>query len=361
VPRGRGTGTGGVVPVPRRAVILGGTGAVGTATALRLGRSGWSVTVTGRSPSHVAPELASVGVTVRFAEREDDQALAELLRGGADLLVDCACYTAGHARALLRFLAEVGSTVMLSSKAVYVDGDGRHSNSPDPPRFPVPIHEAQPTVRPSDAPHDSAEGYGANKVAAEDALLGTEYPVTVLRLAKVHGAWARRPREWTFVKRVLDRRPAVFLARRGAGVDHTCAAVNVAALVEVVSDRPGRRVLNCADPDAPNGLEIARSVARWAGHSWEEVLLDDEAADGLGAHPWDAVPPIVLDTSAAAGLGYLAVGDFAATVVEELDWLGALWRAGDPDQLLPGDRDPFFGLLLDYAAEDRYLAGRSGG
>jgi hypothetical protein len=76
------------------------------------------------------------------------------------------------------------------------------------------------------------------------------------------------------VKRVLDRRPAVFLAHRGAGVDPTSAATNIAPLIEVVAAAPGRRILNSADPDAPSALEISRTIARRLDHRWDEVLLD---------------------------------------------------------------------------------------
>jgi hypothetical protein len=123
--------------------------------------------------------------------------------------------------------------------------------------------------------------------------------------------------------------------------------------VEVVAARPGARILNSADPDAPNGLEIARTIARLLDHSWEEVLLDDDAPAGLGSHPWDADHPIVLDTSASSALGYTPAGDYATTVAEEVEWLG---RAGR--ESLPADDDPFLAPLLDYAAEDRYLASR---
>ena len=71
-------------------------------------------------------------------------------------------------------------------------------------------------------------------MAAEQVLLDSGAPVTVLRPSKIHGAGAPRPREWVFVKRVLDRRPAVLLAR-GAGIDHPTAAANIAALIEVVA------------------------------------------------------------------------------------------------------------------------------
>lgn len=80
-----------------------------------------------------------------------------------------------------------------------------------------------------------------------------------------------------FVKRVLDRRPAVLLAHRGRGVDHPSAAANIAALVETCATRPGDRVLNAADPDAPDARTIARVVAVHFGHEWREVLQPYDA------------------------------------------------------------------------------------
>jgi len=337
-----------------RALILGGTGQIGRATAARLLAAGWDVDLTGRDPAHMPTEISAAGGSFVTADRDDPGQLVGALGDGADLLVDCICYTAAAATRLLPLVRNAGSTVMISSKAVYVDDSGRHSNSEDAPRFDGPIREGQSTMAPGDGDYNSREGYGANKVAAENVLLDSGEPVTVLRPSKVHGAGASTPREWVFVKRALDRRPAIFLAHRGAGVDHPTAAANIAALIEVVAAKPGRRILNSADPDAPSALEISRTIARLLDHKWDEVLLDDDADPALGRHPWDAPFPIVLDMSAAEELGYSPAGDYAATVADEVEWLVLAARSGES---LPGLDDDYFGPLLDYAAEDRYLAG----
>jgi nucleoside-diphosphate-sugar epimerase len=229
---------------------------------------------------------------------------------------------------------------------VYVDSAGNHSNSDVAPDYGGPIRETQPTLAPLDIDYRSREGYGPNKVAAEQVLLGSGAPVTVLRPSKIHGEGAAPPRAWVFVKRVLDGRPAVFLARHGAGVDHPSAAANIAALIEVAAAKPGARILNAGDPNPPSGREIARVVAQHLGHTWEEVLIED---DSLGDHPWNREHPVVLDLSAAAELGYLPVGDYAATVAAELDWLV---------NERPPIEEGFFEAFVDYAAEDRYLAAR---
>jgi nucleoside-diphosphate-sugar epimerase len=263
---------------------------------------------------------------------------------------------------------------------VYVDAAGHHSNSPVKPDFGGPIREDQPTVAPGFGDYRSAEGYPAGKVAAEQVLLGSGAPVTVLRPSKIHGPGSRQPREWVFVKRVLDRRPVLFLAHRGGGVDHPTAAANIAALIDLAAREPGRRILNAADPDAPSALEISRVIARQLGHTWEEVLLDDQQAPPgqptpgrptlgrptlgrptLGRHPWDRPHPIVLDMAAAARLGYTPAGDYAATVAAEVDWLIAAAQGGEDADLVPGPGDEYFAPLLDYRSEDRWLAAQTAG
>jgi len=339
-------------PMPR-ALILGGTGLVGRATALRLLEAGWQVDVTGRDPARMPAELSAAGGKFIAAERTDGGQVRAALGPGAELLVDCLCYTAADARSLLPLAANSASTVLISSRAVYVDAAGHHVNSDTPPRFDVPIPETQPTLAPTtDIDYRSREGYGANKVAAEQVALESGLPISVVRPSQIHGVGASPAREWAVVKRVLDGRTALLLARRGAGVVHGTAAANLAALVETVAGRPGARVLNCADPDVPSVLEICRTIAGHLGHAWEEVLLDDTAPAGLGRTPWDSAHPIVLDTGAATALGYRPAGSYATTIAPALDWL--VEAAGNGQ--LPVD-DGYFAEYFDYAAEDTFLAG----
>jgi nucleoside-diphosphate-sugar epimerase len=329
--------------VSRRALVLGGTGAIGSAIARRLLERSWQVDVVARRAGREAE-----GAGFYAADRDDGAALRRAYGDGADLLVDCIAYTAAQARLIVPLALDAASTVQISSKAVYVDAHGHHSNSSVRPVWPEPIKESQPTLPPGDMPYDSAEGYGPNKVAAERALLDSGAPASILRVSKVHGARANPPREWFFVKRALDGRTHVLLAHHGRGGDHTTAAANIATLVELCAERPGARILNVADPDAPTGLDIARAVAAHLRVVWEEVLLDDAAPAGLGSHPWDTIPPIVLDLSAAYALGWQPAGSYAATVGEALDWLVA-------------ERPDLGSRMFDYTAEDAFLARSSNG
>ncbi len=95
------------------------------------------------------------------------------------------------------------------------------------------------------------------------------------------------------------------------------------------------------------------------GHTWEDVLRGGgEGPPGLGRHPWDKPHPIILDMTAAAGLGYIPAGDYATTVAAEVDWLDTAARDGKDAALIPRPRDGYFDPLLDYPAEDRRLATR---
>lgn len=293
--------------------------------------------------------LAESGARFVAAERAllGERDAPDGLSAETDLPVDCLCFGAEDASALLPLARRSACTVMISAKAVYTDAAGRHANSPEPPDFGGPISETQSTVPPGD------QSYPNGKVAAERVLLDSGLPVTVLRPGLIHGDGARQAREWIFVKRALDQRPQVVLAHRGAGVNQTTAAANLAALIEVVAARPGQRILNAADPDAPSALLISRAVAAYLGHAREEVLLDGTAGPA-GRLPWDVQHPVVLDMSAAAVLGYRPAGDYAATVPAEIDWLLRV-ASGEQDAGLLEQLDQEFEPLLDYAAEDRVL------
>ena len=336
-----------------RAFIIGGTGLVGRAAARRLLAQDWQVELVGRDQANVPADLIADGAIFHQLDRDDFVDLSEAFDTGADLLLDTVCFTGRQAEHLVPLARDATSTVLISSKAVYVDAAGRHSNSPEPADFGGPITEDQPTLPPGDLDYRSRAGYGPNKVAAELALLDSGVPVTVLRPSKIHGEGARPPREWIFVRRVLDRRPVVLFNHGGRGGDHPSSSANLAALIEHAAHHPGQRILNAADPDAPSAPEIAALVARHFGHHWQPVLLPDDAPPELGWHPWNRRPAVVLDVSAAGRLGYQPVGDYASTVAPMLDWL-----ASNGPALPAGFDDGYFDGRFDYAAEDAYLTGR---
>ena len=99
----------------RRAVILGGTGGIGSAVARELldasGRGGddWQVDVLARRGGPAADSLTARGATFTAGDRRDTSTLRDLLRPGADLLVDTVGLTRDDATQLLPFLDDVWS------------------------------------------------------------------------------------------------------------------------------------------------------------------------------------------------------------------------------------------------------------
>jgi nucleoside-diphosphate-sugar epimerase len=340
-----------------RAIVIGVSGLTGRAIADDLLAAGWEVTGTGRDPAHVPAPLLEAGLRFVRADRTDPEELAASLRGGADVVVDCVCYTAAHARQLLEHRASFGSSVVLSSKAVYVDDQGRNSNSPVPPHFPAPVREDQAVLQPDfSGDYETREGYGANKVAAEQTLLDSGIPVSILRPSRIHGAGGARPREWFVLRRLLDGRRRLPLAHHGRTGNHPTAAVNLARLVLACAEHPGRRILNAADPGTPAAGEIVEAIARAAHLPVEVVGLADDAPDHLGWTPWATWPPYFLDMTAAHQMGYRPRGSYAETVAESVRHLLNL----DEDARRRLDDDEYFRERFDYGVDDAALAAADG-
>jgi nucleoside-diphosphate-sugar epimerase len=78
-----------------RAFVIGGTGLVGRAVSRRLLTDGWHIDVVGRDRRRLPRDLAEAGVGFTSVDREDASALTAAFGGGADLLVDCVCFTRG--------------------------------------------------------------------------------------------------------------------------------------------------------------------------------------------------------------------------------------------------------------------------
>jgi nucleoside-diphosphate-sugar epimerase len=344
------------------AFVIGATGQIGRAAVRALVEDGWEVRAASRGGG-TAPEWPD-GVRGVAVDREDTGALAAALGDGCDVLLDCVAYDGGHARQLTGLADRIGSAVVISSGAVYEDGRGRSFDTQDEPDgfpdYPLPIPETYRTVTPG------GSTYGTRKTVLERELLGAggRLPVTLLRAGAVHGPYSTNLREAWFIKRALDKRPVQVLAYGGRSRFHPAHTSNIAELIRLAARRPGSRVLNAADPQAPTVAEMGAAIDAVLGHSCETVLVDGPPpAENVGESPWSIPRPVVFDMSAAEReLGYRAVTGYAESLQATVAWAAdALrergWRAAFPlmNRLYEAPRDPF-----DYAAEDRWLAGRTG-
>jgi nucleoside-diphosphate-sugar epimerase len=332
----------------RRAFIVGGTGQIGRAVAAELLRRGWRVTIAARGGRSVPQDLMQQGMEFVAADREQPDALARSIGAGADAVIDTVAYDAVHARQLLAIEGDVGAFVVISSAAVYRDDNGRtldEARETGFPELPDPITEAQPTVEPGPAT------YATRKIALERTLLDeARRPVVILRPCAIHGTHSHHPREWWFVKRILDRRPFVPLAHEGRSRFHTSAAANIAALAATALDHPGTRILNIADPEAPSVMEIGALIAAHMRYQGQMIGLGPDAPGTVGVSPWSVPRPFILDTAAAVALGYTARTSYRQAIGPLCDWLAGqdkeAWEAAFP--VLAKYR----WALFDYASED---------
>ncbi|QIP88835.1 NAD-dependent epimerase/dehydratase family protein [Streptomyces sp. Tu 2975] len=337
--------------------MLGASGQMGRAAVAALVADGWEVRAASRGG--VVDEAWPDTVRTVRVDREDDAALTEAVGEGCDVLVDMVAFGRGHARQLRSLSDRIGSAVVISSGAVYQDDRGRSFDTqgrPDGfPRYPVPIPEPWTTVAAGDST------YGTRKVALEQELLaaGDELPVTLLRAGAVHGPHCRTPRELYFVKRALDGRQVRVLAHGGLSRFHPVHVSNVAELVRLSARRPGSRVLNAGDPDAPTVAEIGDAIDAVLGRRTETVLIDGPPpSPSVGETPWSGAHPVVYDMSAAEDeLGYRAVTGYAQSLPATVEWLaarlhGTEWTEAFPKMAANYGKD----ALFDYAAEDAWLA-----
>lgn len=338
----------------KKAVVIGASGQIGRPTVDALVRDGWEVTAASRGGGR--DEAWDEGVRTVRLDRSDDAALAAVVGDGCDLVVDMVAYDAVHARQLASLAGRVGAAVVISTVSVYEDGSGRNFDTQrEPggfPAFPVPVPENQRTIAPGET------SYSTNKAALERELLvgDHEFPVTVLRPAAVHGPYSPLPRELYFVKRNLDGRSRRVLSYRGESRLHPSSTRNIAELVRLAAARPGPRVLNACDAEAPTVAEIGAAVDAVMGVGTETAFLDGPPEGGLGRTPWSGTLPVVCDmTAAERELGYRPVVSYAESLPETVAWLtdalaGRDWRECFP-LLARAYPD-----LFDYAVEDAWFA-----
>ena len=332
-------------------VFVLGSGQIGQATALRFAAGGCRVRVGHRLGGAFPSNLSRLGIEEVFLDREIAGDLSRALGAGADAVVDTIAYTAAHAEQLGGVRDRVGAFVVISSCSVYGDATGRtldEARQVGFPKFDGPISETQPTT------HAGSETYSTRKVAMERALADIDRPVAILRPGAIHGPGCNAPREWWFVKRVLDGRTRVPVAYKGAPRFHTTAAANIAELCWVAIARSARGIFNIGDPDPPSVGEIGRLIAGAMNHSWDIVGLPKHPEGSVGVSPWCIPRDLLINTAKAEALGYSPVVTYASAIDDLCRDLVDRTRIRSWLEAFPGlqaYKEPWF----DYEAEDTFL------
>lgn len=335
----------------RSAIIIGGTGQIGQAIAQNLLRSGWDVSLTHRGNSKVPENLLQQGAKSIIHDRQNDR-LEDAIGSGTDIVIDTIAYDAKHGQQLLEIQEDVGAFVVISSSSVYCDEKGRSLDEallngfPDVPQA---MTESQSTLPPGD------DNYSTKKVALELCLLEKcVSPVTILRPCAIHGVNSVHPREWWFIKRMLDGRSEIPLAYKGQSRFHTTAVANIAGLIDVIVNKASPPILNIGDDQCLTVTEIGQTIADYLGFSVRFVDGDDTFPAKIGANPWSVPTPFMIDSAAARSLGFIPQS-YEKTVGPACDWLMDTAKRNQSSNLFPVF-DTYKDNPFDYAAEDIFLS-----
>lgn len=256
-------------------LVLGGTGFIGSRVLRAL--SDHELCVFHRG--HTALELPGVR-ELRGDRRELAQSRAQLRGLRPDVVLDMVPQSAADARAVASCFAGVASRlVVISSASVYrsfgvmlgieaapVDNSPADEDAPLRQRL-YPYRGDSP--RAPDDPRRWLDDY--DKIPIEQAYQASaELPCNVVRLPMVYGPGDPDRRFAGYVRRMLDRRPAIVLHEQAAAWRNSRSFVsNVADAIARVVERgaPGR-VYNVAEPPDLEEGQLIVALGRklgWAG------------------------------------------------------------------------------------------------
>ncbi len=271
-----------------------------------------------------------------------------------------AAQTERQARSFVRaFEGLAERTVAISSSDVYRAYGRVNLTEPGPPD-PLPLTEDSP-LREKLYPYRSEPPRSASdpdawmdeydKIVVERVIRSASMPGTILRLGGVHGP--RTYRYYVYVRRMVERRPAIVLDAAWAGWRGTQAySENVAdAIVLAASDeRAAGRVYNVGNEEALSVAELLELIAQVAGWSGRILAVPaDELPEALREHGSLDQDFVLETTRLRTELGYREHVDLRESLRRTVEWM----RLHPP---APDDRHPLLQQKTDYAAEDAVIA-----
>lgn len=303
-----------------RLVVLGGTHFVGRAICAAANDRGYDVVVFNRGLSGPPPRgaLAVRGDRTMIA---DLRALAKVVdeRGGADIVIDPACYAPSHALLSARILKDVAPSYAVVSTVT------AHSGWPG-----EPVESSSPTYETgiTEGPSDDMSLYGRLKAGVERAVrtIYGEINSLIVRPGVVLG-----PHE------DLGRLPDYL--RRAAGGDGFVVGGSPEGAFQYVDARDlAEFVLTCAETGRPGEYDVvtppgkytwgdfAAAIGQVAGGS--PVFVPDLALQSADVTPWTGLPLWLPHDPAYTGLWQVngqAAYDFGFRDRPLLDTVADTW------------------------------------
>ncbi len=237
------------------ALVIGGTGPTGPHIVAGLEHRGFEVVVlhTGRHEIDEVAHLEHIHADVRSGD-----AVGEAL---GDRRFDVAVVTYGRLRELAPTLVgRTGQFVSVGGAPAYrgyFDADRW-----DPPGLPVPTAEDAPTS-------GEAEDGKSYRIRRTEEYLFDHHPqATHFRYPYVYGPRQMVPREWYFVRRMLDGRHRILIPDGGLTLATFGYVENLAHAVLLAVDQPDAaagRIFNAGDVEALTLLQVGQLCAAELG------------------------------------------------------------------------------------------------
>jgi nucleoside-diphosphate-sugar epimerase len=325
-----------------KALVVGGTGPTGPFIVNGLRARGYMVTILHRG-THEIPEIGPA-VEHIHADPHFRQTLDEALVGrNFDMVV------ASYGR--IRFVAEalMGKTprfIAIGGVACY---RGFYDASVNfPPGQAIPTAEDAPVVA-----SEAEQRFSYLIASTEQAVLRCHPEGTVFRYPYVYGPYQLVPREWSIIRRILDKRPHIVLPDGGLSLMTHGYAENLAHAVLLAADRPREaagQIYNCGDEIQFTLRQVVEVIAREMNHDWEIISMPAPLPVRTSGQEFSTHHRMVDLFKLKTQLGYRDVVSTLEAVQRTVRWYLAhpLERGGDMEQRL---MDPF-----DYEAEDQLVS-----
>jgi nucleoside-diphosphate-sugar epimerase len=324
-----------------KALVVGGTGPTGPFIVNGLIERGYQVSIFHRGKheiDEIPPEVEHIHADPHFRETID-----AALEGRH---FDLAVVTYGRIRVLAKALE--GKVDRFLSVGGYVGVRG----SMDPSAL-FPTGMTSPVPEDASVVDREEELRIAYLVAqTEKTVLESHPDATHFRYPAVYGPHQMGGgREWSFVRRILDRRPFIVLPDGGLSLFMHGFAGNLAHAVLLAVDQPENsagQIYHCGDERQLTMHQIVEVIATALDHEWEIVCMPDAIAHPARYYAERTSHHQLMDLAKIKRqLGYRDVHPAEEALRMTVEWLVA-----NP----PADGSSVSGDPFDYAAEDKLVA-----
>jgi nucleoside-diphosphate-sugar epimerase len=334
-----------------RILIIGGTRLMGPSIVERLHAAGHAVTLFHRGQTRIELPEGVEEITGDVNQLADYSGQLRSLQ--ADVVLDMMAMTEMQAEALMEtFIGFTRRVVVLSSQDVY-RAFGRVNRTESSEVDPSLITEDSP-LRENFYPHRE-HGRGAfyhdyDKILVERIVMKYPdlLPGTILRVPAVYGPRDYQHRMFSFLKRMLDGRPAILLEENVANWRWGHGYVeNIAdsIVLSITDERASGRIYNVGEPFALTVAERIEQIARVVDWHGRIVTLPEERIPVGQRWGINAAQNVIADTSRIRQeLGYSERIGLEEAFRRTIAWE----RANPPEQINPAE--------FDYEAEDKVLA-----